>query len=115
MRLIQYVVLFCILTSCDPGLGIEIINTTNSKACVEWEFNRLRHVNHFSELSISDSVRIEINSKDTAHYFFGIGVWEGQGNLDSLVNMSEQIKVSTENSTTIYKGDLQIRKFLKEN
>tara|TARA_B100001540_G_C15199381_1_gene370065 strand:- start:58 stop:459 length:402 start_codon:yes stop_codon:yes gene_type:complete len=117
MKFYLLIALGIILTSCDPGLSIEIINQTDSNAQVIWDFkqgNKKSHYKFDKLFSNHTNQRIDkVNPLDTVYHSFGLGTWELNNNLDSLAYNIDQITLKTKNSTINYKGFYQVKSYLK--
>lgn len=103
--------------SCDPAQTLLISNETNADATVMVVFNKGEHYYKFVEPSASDTLIINLEPKgqDSQKTFrFGIGTWNIQSSIDSLIAAVDLIEIKTSKSTENFQGEKQIRAFIKE-
>lgn len=114
------VVFFLLLTfvSCDPAQTMLISNETNADATVMVVFKKGEHYYKFPEPTASDTLIIELEGEgpDAQKVFqFGLGTWEIQSSLDSLIAAMDLIEIKTSKSKQTFQGEQQIRTFIKES
>lgn len=118
LRRLFCLLLLFVLIACDPGQSLRIENTTDTPASVTFVFKPGHDHYMFEEFADSDTLRIELDptpENSFREYHFGIGTWDIQGSLDSLVAMIELIEIETKKSKEIFRGRQQIRTFLEKN
>ena len=103
---------FC-FASCDPAQKIEIENKTSSYATIKFFF--LDNDYHkFSSFLRKDSLVLKLATNEKKIFNFGIGTWEMNNSLDSLVSKISKIEVVTEKSTELFSSKAQIKSFFSD-
>lgn len=115
-RLVLLIMLSGSLFSCDPSQEIWIENRTEATATVKFIFSNPDGYYDFDPTSSSDTLLIELDTTVRfKEYLFGIGGWEINGALDTLAETLNQIEITSWKATQVFRGDEQIKNFLKEN
>ncbi|MGK0309048.1 MAG: hypothetical protein ACI8RP_002016 [Urechidicola sp.] len=118
--LIRNFALFLLLltfASCDPAQTLLISNETDADATVIVVFNKGAHYYKFVEPSASDTlvINLEPQGQNSQKVFqFGIGTWNIQSSIDSLIAAVDLIEIKTSKSKEIFQGEKQIRAFIEE-
>ncbi|MCR9290956.1 MAG: hypothetical protein NXI23_26605 [Bacteroidetes bacterium] len=105
------------LFSCDPVQTIQVRNETDADATVTVVFNKGEYEYKFNELIESDTLIIELEPKDqnsVETFQFGLGTWEIQSSIDSLIAAVNLIEIKISKSTVRYRGEQQIRTFIED-
>jgi hypothetical protein len=103
--------------SCDPAQTLLISNETDADATVMVIFNKGNHYYKFVEPSASDTLVIDLEPKggDSKRIFqFGIGTWDIQSSIDSLIVAVDLIEINTSKSKEIFQGKKQIKAFIEK-
>jgi hypothetical protein len=95
--------LFFFLISCDPIHNIDFINKTDSDIKVKINLNPKVENYYLKNVSTGDSIIFNLNRKDTADIYFGIGTWS-DSEIDELTNSINNIEIETKDIKTIYKS-----------
>lgn len=95
--------LFFFLISCDPIHNIDFINKTDSDIKVKINLNPKVENYYLKNVSTGDSIIFNLNRKDTAEIYFGIGTWS-DSEIDKLTNSINNIEIDTKDIKTIYKS-----------
>lgn len=105
---------FVIVTSCDPPHYIDFVNNTKSNAKVKLNIDNKTESHGLRSIANGDSIVFNLKPKDTASIHFGIGTWSTD-EIDAVANSIKNIKIETENITTIYKTKSSIKNILENN
>ena len=103
--------------SCDPGQTIFIENATDSNATVTFIFSPGEHMYKFNEGIPSDTLVVELDNTPENSYWefhFGIGTWEVQGALDSLVSALDVLSIKSLNFNETFKEKQEMRNYLED-
>ncbi|MFK7932128.1 MAG: hypothetical protein AB8G22_01380 [Saprospiraceae bacterium] len=106
-----------LLTSCDPGQILRIENQANSEANIQFVFKTDKAIYEFEDLRTGDTLNLKLAAaaeNSVKEFHFGIGHWQVQGMMDSLVQMVESLEIQTAESTQTYQGTAQLEAFFKE-
>lgn len=95
--------LFFFLISCDPIHNIDFINKTDSDIKVKINLNPKVENYYLKNVSTGDSIIFNLNRKDTADIYFGIGTWS-DSEINELTNSINNIEIETKDIKTIYKS-----------
>lgn len=120
LTLIRNLGLFLLLltfVSCDSAQTLLISNETDADATVMVVFKKGDYHYKFVEPTASDTLIIDLEPKgqDSQKTFhFGLGTWNIQGSLDSLIAAVDLIEIKTSKSKEIFQGEKQIRAFIKK-
>lgn len=115
-----YLLLSCLslnLFSCDPGQTIIIENATGSNATITFAFEPGVHMYQFNESSPPDTLVVELDNTPENSYrafHFGIGGWEVQGALDSLVSSLAALSVKSLNFNATFREKQEIKHYLED-
>jgi hypothetical protein len=117
MKFISAVILMLTFNSCDPGLAIEMANESESMTAIIWEFDEISEHNNYTFHELFDGygdIRIDTLLPQSSTFVeFGLGTWDMDNNLDSLTKCLSKITIKSGNSSLIYKGEAQIKDYLK--
>lgn len=101
------------MTSCDPAQTIEIENKSQSSSTIKFYFKR-NDFNQFNSFIKDDSLILTLAPNKKKKYNFGIGTWEMNNSLDSLVSRVDRIEIISEKSTIYFTGKSQIKTFFRD-
>ena len=114
LKTIAYLLFFIeLLYSCDPSQTIEFENKTNSIATLTFYFSGETNY-RFQNFETEDSLKISLEPQQSILYNFGIGTWEINNNLDSLVVLIDSIAIKTENSIQFFSSESQVKSFFRD-
>lgn len=99
-----------LLASCDPAQTIEIKNNSFSSATVSFFFKGDSYYKLEGFLA-KDSLILRLDSGEKKTYDFGLGTWEIENALDSLVDKVDRVVIATVKSTEVFESDAQIESF----
>lgn len=103
-----------LLISCDPAHNIYFINKTDSPIKVKINLNPKVEHYRLKEVSTGDSIIFNLERKDTADIYFGIGTWS-DSEIDELTNSINNIEFETKDIKTIYKSKKAMNNILENN
>jgi hypothetical protein len=92
-------------------------NATSSNATVTFIFSPGEHMYKFKEDPFSDTLVVELANTPENSFWqidFGIGTWEVQGSLDSLVAALESIRIQSLNFNETFDEKQDIRNYLED-
>jgi len=101
------------MTSCDPMQTIEIQNKSETKSIITFHFKGTEY-HEFEGFWQEEPLTLNLAPKDTVIYDFGLGTWEMNNSLDSLVVRVDKVKIESEKSTEIFEGNSQIQSFFED-
>ena len=101
-----------ILMSCDPAHSIYLINNTDNKAKIKFNLNSKIPNYRLSEIS-KDSIVFNLNQKDTAEIYYGIGTWN-EKEIDEMSSSIKNIEIETNDIKTVYKTQKSINNLLNK-
>lgn len=103
--------------SCDPGQSMEIKNETKKDASVLIVFKKdVKRYYMFHYLAEKDSLLITLDTtleNSVQSFEFGLGTWEMDNRIDSLITMVESVEINTWKSKEIFLGEKQVEDFFK--
>jgi hypothetical protein len=104
------------LASCDPMQTIEIQNKLLSESTIKFYFSKadfyeFDEFDEFDEFLTKDSLILTLAPHENKAYHFGIGTWEINNSIDSLISRVDKVEIVTENSTERFTGKNQISTF----
>lgn len=101
-----------LLMSCDPAHSIYLINNTGNKAKIKFIMNSKIPNYRLSEIS-KDSIVFNVNQKDTAEIYYGIGTWS-EKEIDEMSKSIKNIEIETNDIKTVYKTQNSISNLLNK-
>lgn len=105
--------LFFTLVSCDPMKIIAFENNLSSESTVKFYFQGSGS-SKFDNFITKDSLIINLQPNEKKMYDFGMGSWEINNSIDSLVSRVKMIKIETAKSKIIFKEKKEVESFFKE-
>jgi len=108
--LIIFMVIGFSLTSCDPAQTVEIENKSHDVSTIKFFFTGDGYY-QFNNFLTKDSLVLRLDSGQTKDFHFGIGTWEINNSLDSLVSRVERIEIHTKKSTELLESKTQVKSF----
>jgi hypothetical protein len=91
---------------------IEIENKLLSESTIKFYFSGADFY-EFDEFLTKDSLILNLASHENKAYHFGIGTWEINNSIDSLISRVDKVEIVTENSTERFAGKYQISTFFR--
>ncbi len=101
------------LSSCDPAQTLEIENKSGAESNITFYFVGTPY-HKFEGFWQEEPLNIKMAPIDTVVYVFGIGTWDINNSLDSLVARVEKVTIETSRSTEIFSGEKQVRTFFED-
>lgn len=111
-----------LLVACDPAQTLLIRNETSADVELTIVFKKgnsyqQRFMEAMSDTLVSDTLRINLDTtaqNSTKEFYFGMGHWKVQHELDSLAASVELIEIKTAKSTATFSTEIEIKTFLEE-
>ncbi|NOQ71916.1 MAG: hypothetical protein GQ574_07940 [Crocinitomix sp.] len=110
VNLIVLLVLGIALVSCDPAQTIEIENKADSKSSIKFFFNGDEY-HKFEGFLTKDSLILDLDSSEKKIFHFGIGTWEMNNSLDSLIARVKKVEIETAKSTETFDTEARVKSF----
>ena len=92
---------------------IELENNSDDTSIIKFYFTGGSYYK-IDGFQTSDSLILTLKPHEIKTYNCGIGTWEINNSLDSLVAHVKKIEIETSKSTTYFNGNTQIHSFFKD-
>ena len=97
-KIVALLLLYAILSSCDPIHSIDITNVSTSDIIIEVKL-RDSSMNYIMQNQPrGDSLTIKLGVGETESLYFGIGTWSDE-EIRYLANFIQEVKCTTDSST----------------
>ncbi|WP_298901487.1 hypothetical protein [uncultured Psychroserpens sp.] len=113
-RSVMVVLIFVLLSSCDPPHNIFLINTTESEAKISFHFNETFENRLLKDDVTGDSLIVYLKPNETYDMDFGIGTWSDD-EVNTLVKSIRSLEIETIDTKSIYKTEKAMRSLFVNN
>lgn len=113
IKAIQILLILIGFSSCDPIQTLEIENKLNTESTITFYFTGT-YYSKFEGFWQEEPLRLKMEPLDTLVYDFGIGTWDINNSLDSLILRVEKVIIESSKSTEIFSSEKQVRSFFED-